>query len=47
MSSTTSGKESSSEKSGTQISDGNSGGRPELPDDEKSTKTIQNIEAGG
>jgi hypothetical protein len=47
MSSTTSGKESSSEKSGTQISDGNTGGRPELPDDEKSTKTIQNIEAGG
>jgi hypothetical protein len=43
MSSTTSGKDSSS----TSIGSDNKGGRPALSDDEKSTKTIQNIEAGG
>lgn len=49
MSSTISGKEEEKEqdkKSAAQPSS-DEGGRPELPDDEKSTKTIQNKESGG
>lgn len=48
MSSTVSGKEvKNDEKSKTQPSSGDEGGRPELPDSEKSDKTIKNIESGG
>ena len=43
MSSTQSGSNNNS--SGSEASGGSEGGRPELPDDEKSEKTIQNRES--
>lgn len=45
MSSTTSGKTETKEAETTEPSAGNEGGRPELPNEEKSEKTIQNIES--
>lgn len=48
MSSTMSGKETEKEdKSKEKPSSDDEGGRPELPDDEKTEKTIQNKESGG
>lgn len=48
MSSTMSGKETTQEdKSKQEPSSDDEGGRPELPDDEKTEKTIQNKESGG
>lgn len=47
MSSTISGKEVEEEDNSAQVSSEDAGGRPELPDDEKTEKTIQNKESGG